>query len=289
MPLTTGEQPAGTTSPQPGHGSSSGGPTGERPAPPLPPLVVWDFDWSLINENSDTFVVEQLDPSGRIMATLEKQSMSGMPWTECMDWVAGQLHTAGHDAKAFAAALARVPVLSGALSAVALAREHGAELRILSDANDLYIRWILTHLGLAEAFTTVETNGAIVEPTGRLRITPHQPPATPHGCARCPPNLCKGAVLSDWLGEGVVATGSPRRCIYVGDGGGDFCPAMRLSQDDTLLARRAPHDGLLRKVRASGRARARVVEWSERDDGASLLAGFSEHFAPSAQGTTHVE
>ena len=65
---------------------------------------------------------------------------------------------------------------------------------------------------------------------------------------------------------------------------------MRLSQDDTLLARRAPHDGLLRKVRASGRARARVVEWSERDDGASLLAGFREHFARDAhcQETTHV-
>ena len=278
VPPTSMSELAGTDSPSSGTGSLAG-PTGVCPAPLLPPLVVFDFDWSLINENSDTYVVEQLDPSGVIIEKLEKQVTGGMPWTECMDWVAGQLHAAGHDATAFAAALARVPVLRGALEAVALAREHGADLRILSDANELYIRWILTHLGLAEAFTTVETNGAVVEPTGRLRIRPHQPLDSPHGCPRCPPNLCKGAVLSNWLSEGVVGTGQPRRCVYVGDGGGDFCPAMRLSQDDTLLARRAPHDGLLRKIRASGRAPARVVEWSEKDDGASLLAGFREHFA----------
>ena len=25
-------------------------------------LVVWDFDWSLVNENSDTFVLRELAP-----------------------------------------------------------------------------------------------------------------------------------------------------------------------------------------------------------------------------------
>ena len=26
-------------------------------------LVVWDFDWSLVNENSDTFVLRELAPA----------------------------------------------------------------------------------------------------------------------------------------------------------------------------------------------------------------------------------
>jgi pyridoxal phosphate phosphatase PHOSPHO2 len=25
-------------------------------------LVVWDFDWSLVNENSDTYIIKQFDP-----------------------------------------------------------------------------------------------------------------------------------------------------------------------------------------------------------------------------------
>lgn len=28
-----------------------------------------------------------------------------------------------------------------------------------------------------------------------LRVLPHQPPDAPHGCPKCPPNLCKGRVL----------------------------------------------------------------------------------------------
>ena len=57
-----------------------------------PALVVFDFDWSLINENSDTFVIHQLDPSGRLWAKALKCSAAGMPWTELMDWCAGKRH-----------------------------------------------------------------------------------------------------------------------------------------------------------------------------------------------------
>ena len=56
------------------------------------PLVVWDFDWSLVNENSDTFVVEKLDDSGAIWAAAERKHQNGMQWTELMHWVVGALH-----------------------------------------------------------------------------------------------------------------------------------------------------------------------------------------------------
>ena len=61
-----------------------------------PPLVVWDFDWSLINENSDTYVIERLDPSGGIWRDAEKRLRRGADWTGLMDWAAGELHAAGH-------------------------------------------------------------------------------------------------------------------------------------------------------------------------------------------------
>ena len=56
------------------------------------PLVVWDFDWSLINENSDTYVVEQLDKSNKIWNEAEKKFSAGLGWTQLMDWCAGALH-----------------------------------------------------------------------------------------------------------------------------------------------------------------------------------------------------
>uniref|UniRef100_A0A6V2LPJ4 Uncharacterized protein n=1 Tax=Emiliania huxleyi TaxID=2903 RepID=A0A6V2LPJ4_EMIHU len=240
-----------------------------------PPLVVWDFDWSLVNENSDTFIVKALDPTGSILAAAERKLSEGMQWTALMDWVAGQLSAAGHDAEAMEAALRRIPVLGRSLAAVETARSHGAEQRILSDANALYIRWTLRALGIADAFSVIETNGAAVDPAGRLHISPHQPPHAAHGCRLCPPNLCKGAVLERWLREG-EGEGRARRCAYVGDGGGDFCPALRLRRGDALFARQPPHDGLLRKCRAGGGVEAAITEWSERDDGAALHDGLRD-------------
>ena len=89
----------------------------------------------------------------------------------------------------------------------------------------------------------------------------------------CPPNLCKGGVLSSWLAAFPVTP----LCVYVGDGGGDFCAATRLAAGDVLLARRAPHDRLLQMCRSPPRGtsvRASILEWSGADDGASLREGF---------------
>jgi pyridoxal phosphate phosphatase PHOSPHO2 len=227
------------------------------------PLVVWDFDWSLINENSDTYVVEQLDQSGRVWAEGQERLHKGrMGWTELMDWALGELHGEGCTEAQIGGALATIPILGGALDAVALAQEAGAEQRILSDANTVYIDRILSTRGLQSTFSEVVTNPASYDAAGRLRVRPHQPRGAAHGCPLCPPNLCKGAVLQQWLD-----VSAPSRCIYVGDGGGDFCPATRLRAGDVLLARQPPHDGLLRSCRAQPeRIRAQIVEWGGAED-----------------------
>ena len=60
-------------------------------------LVVFDFDWSLINENSDTFIFESLDASNALLKAIRKYMQLQQPldddgnnrtepsWTECMD------------------------------------------------------------------------------------------------------------------------------------------------------------------------------------------------------------
>ena len=42
-------------------------------------VIIFDFDWTLIDDNSDTFVVEQLGARD-LMMSLRKE----MPWTQLM-------------------------------------------------------------------------------------------------------------------------------------------------------------------------------------------------------------
>ena len=245
-----------------------------RERTPLKNLVVWDFDWSLVNENSDTYLIERLDSSSRRIMKMVDQRESSMGWTELMDAAVGELHAEGRTPEALKEALATIPILDGAKAAVAAAAavEAPTQQRILSDANTVYIETILERRGFASGtFAAVVTNaGAFDEATGRLHIRPHQPAGRSHGCKLCPPNLCKGKVLDAWLATEVA----PERIIYVGDGGGDYCPATRLRPEDVLLARRSPHDGLLRRCRRDPSAvRAQVVEWDEAADGESLRHG----------------
>ena len=228
-------------------------------------LVVWDFDWSLVNENSDTWVIERLDSSGSIWAAAEaKLRQNEMGWTELMGWALAELHKTGCGEAAIAEALKSLPVLDGALAACELCRAAGAEQRILSDANTVYIATILEARGLSGVFTTIETNPAAYDDDGRLQVRPHQSgQQAPHGCPLCPSNLCKGQVIDRWIAEL-----KPKRCIYIGDGGGDFCPATRLRNHDFVLARQAPHDSLLRKCQASDDVSATVLKWGGRRDAA---------------------
>lgn len=235
--------------------------------------MVWDFDWSLVNQNSDTFIIHEMDGTGEIWPEGQRRMADGEGWTALMDWAAGELHGRhGVTPAQIRQILQTIPIMPKVHQAVELAARWGAEQNILSDANSVYISTCLAEPLRATAhFSRVETNPAHFDAAGRLRIRPHQPASTSHGCPNCPPNLCKGAVLQLWFDER-----PSRRCLYVGDGKGDFCPASRMRRGDVLFARRAPHDCLLSMARASDGVVAQIIEWGGEDDpdGAELLAGF---------------
>lgn len=54
-----------------------GTPAATKPAT----LLAWDFDWSLVEENSDTFVISRLGADSIYKAGRQR----GMPWTQLMD------------------------------------------------------------------------------------------------------------------------------------------------------------------------------------------------------------
>ncbi|KAH7492533.1 Thiamine phosphate phosphatase-like protein [Phytophthora ramorum] len=235
-------------------------------------LVVFDYDWSLINENSDTFIFQKLYPE--LLATLRERRTTQPSWTKIMDDMLGALSDDKPDISPdmIRDAVAHVPIQPHMLDALRLAAEqYSADAKIVSDANSVYIESMLEHHGLGAHVREIITNPASFEPLdngrSRLHVLPyHADNGDPHGCAWCPTNMCKGRIID------TLRSAHPYSSVlYIGDGAGDFCAATRLTKNDVVFVRADEADGKtygLQK-RIDGNAdmiQASVVPWSTGDD-----------------------
>ncbi|CAL4974332.1 unnamed protein product [Urochloa decumbens] len=224
-------------------------------------IVVFDFDKTIIDVDSDNWVVDTLgftDLFDRLLPT--------MPWNALMDTMMGELHSHGKTLGDVADALRSAPIDARAVAAIRAAYALGCDLRVLSDANTFFIETILEHHGLRGCFSEINTNPSVVDADGRLRIGPYHA-APGHGCGvgTCPPNMCKGLVLDRILRE---AAEGRKRVIYLGDGRGDYCPMLRLAREDFVMPRRGyPVWDLICEDPA--RVQAEVHAWA---DGAEMEA-----------------
>ncbi|GER47389.1 pyridoxal phosphate phosphatase-related protein, partial [Striga asiatica] len=111
------------------------------------------------------------------------------------------------------------------------------DLRILSDANTFFIETIIEHLRIKHCFSEINTNPSHVDEKGCLRISPFVDfRAGPHGCPRCPPNMCKGMVIEKI--QASIAKEGSKRMIYLGNGAGDFCPSLKLRETHFMMPRK---------------------------------------------------
>jgi pyridoxal phosphate phosphatase PHOSPHO2 len=229
-------------------------------------LVVWDFDWSLVNENTDTYVFDQLAPDLR--ARMSALSSGGGEfagrWTELIDHMLGVLwEERSVQPPALTAAVAETPMFEENIEAVRTLAAAGCEQRILSDANTEYIRSILQARNLAQFFPeeSIVTNPAFFEPGGRLRLRPYHDTQTVDPDLRTEftgRNLAKGAVLRAWMEK--LPAGAT--VLYVGDGQGDFDAAVQLRPCDTLCCRAEfSLDRIINSEHGRGRVRAAVSIW----------------------------
>lgn len=206
------------------------------PAPdtPMPSvLVVFDYDWSLVNDDSDLFIFQQLHPE--LLLELRDRYLH-VQWTQLMDELLLRLALERPEltATAIRETLARIPVQPRMLDAVRLAAlDHGARVHIVSDANTVYIQSFLEYAGLTSLVHEVHSNPAFFEATAgdhqnsnRLRVERyHGAHLAPHGCPHCQVNMCKGRILDQTRAQQTFT-----HVLYVGDGKGDFCPVTKLSR-----------------------------------------------------------
>ena len=254
-------------------------------------LFVWDFDWTVINCNSDEYVPAQFlghDATSNgfrdLIRTAEEQTKAkaesnhdndgdgadaiDWDWHKIVEIMVGRAMQEGNGGAGatpddILAAAAKMPYLDQIKAAIVEISQQGQTGQmILSDGNTLFIEAYLKANGMEGCFNEgIMTNiGEFVsigeEGKPALRVTHQSAKYGGHDCARCArsPNLCKTQALNDKLGQ--LGDNAPERIVYVGDGANDACPALNiLREGDVLLAR-----GGVKRLEANGRSGAETDE-----------------------------
>ncbi|KAJ4909401.1 Inorganic pyrophosphatase 1 [Raphanus sativus] len=197
-------------------------------------VVVFDFDKTIIDVDSDNWVVDGLG-----FTDLFNQLLPTMPWNTLMDRMMKELHDQGKTIEEIKEVLKTIPIHPRVVPAIKSAHALGCELRIVSDANMFFIETIVEHLGISEYFSEINSNPGFVDEHDTLRISPyHDFTNSSHGCSHrtCPPNMCKGLII-ERIQESLAKEGK-KKMIYLGDGAGDYCPTLKLKSEDYAMPRK---------------------------------------------------
>ncbi|KAI3777889.1 hypothetical protein L1987_47692 [Smallanthus sonchifolius] len=202
-------------------------------------VVIFDFDNTIIDIDSDNWVVDELGATDQF-----NQLLPTMPWNSLMD--------------------------DGGIAFTRFAKVHTncfrCDLRVVSDANTLFIETVLKHLGILECFSEINTNPCFIDEEGRLRILPyHDSHKSPHGCTLCPSNMCNSVRI-----QSTFTREEKKTIIYLGDGAGDFCPSLKLVEGDYMMPRKDfPVWDLICKNRHL--VKSEIHEWSSGEDFERIL------------------
>ncbi|GJJ73613.1 pyridoxal phosphate phosphatase PHOSPHO2 [Entomortierella parvispora] len=222
-------------------------------------LFVFDFDWTLIEADSDHWVMEKL---GGLTREEFESTYKDVQWTDLQDMLLGRLFDRGVTKAHLEATLREIPMMPETIAALQLMKAQGSDLVILSDANTFYVDTILKAHGIDHLFSKIITNPSHFDEQGRLRVARfHGLDKPPHGCPRlCAPNLCKGQEF-----QKVIASQHWEQIVYMGDSTNDFCPSTRLQSNGIVLARA---NLLLEKAirEHPDMVKAQVIYWSSPKD-----------------------
>lgn len=205
------------------------------PAPPAQLLFAWDFDKSLVLQDTDSLVFESLAPD-LVKSHLHNRALvEARGWNPVLNSAFSLLSQRQHSPHAIVSAASHAYLPPP--TARALHKVHTRPLAssaILSDSNSAFISACLARHSLSDHFEAgIFTNEGTV--CGELfRVVPYtEHNGCPHHCDNCPSNLCKRDVLDNLI----AALARPFRVVYVGDGFNDYCPAQSLRESDVVLCR----------------------------------------------------
>ncbi|KAM0752877.1 hypothetical protein T439DRAFT_323486 [Meredithblackwellia eburnea MCA 4105] len=247
-------------------------------------LLVFDFDWTFVDEDTDTWTCRLLaDEFKEMMRQLHLEETTGLEdgiqWTDLIAHMMRKLHQAGFTKEQIIANLETIPfnpAMKRATQSLKARPTPSTTFFCLSNANVEFIRIVLSHHGLSELFDQILSNPASWNEEGCLEIKRYVEASAPvqHTCdtkpRKCSPNMCKGLELETFLSQ---KGGFERfdQVIYLGDGANDLCPILRLRPCDLALVRSGR---ALAKLYPASQVKCQVEEWAEADDVEKIFARY---------------
>jgi 2,3-diketo-5-methylthio-1-phosphopentane phosphatase len=217
------------------------------------PLIIFDLDWTLFNEDCEFFIPKELGKDW--FPGLEALYESEPDPLQFRNNILARLHREGKRREHFEETLERIPFDENIKKALEYCLQKQAELHILSDNNSTFLHVALDKMNIRKYFTLIHTNLSTFDETGKLTIQAFHPDKP--SCKFCPNNFCKGRAFNE------LYPAVSRTTIFVGDGKPDFCVSMQLGKNDHALIRK-------------GRSFERVYESSRRTGEDKLMA--TAHF-----------
>lgn len=126
--------------------------------------------------------------------------------------------------------LENLTISKGFVNLLNYLKPKNAEKIVVSDANSLFINWILEKNGFPSYFNKIFTNLARIQ-NGRIKTAHYHK----HDCKLCPASMCKKTIVKSYLNEKKI---NYRKLIYIGDGWNDFCPLYLLKSNDIVFYRK---------------------------------------------------
>lgn len=241
-------------------------------ASPRPPryLLVFDFDETIIEENSDESIVRAA-PGQALPEPLRQSSREGS-YNEYMQRVLAYMGDQGVTMADFRAVYESIPLSPGMPELFQFLAKHQElfELILISDANTFGIECRLRAAGSHSLFRKVLSNPSGFDRRGYFTLGPYHS----HKCLRCPPNMCKRKVLTEYLAERAQEQVEFERVLYVGDGANDLCPALALSAADVAFPRKGyPMHRMAQELQRQQPAafQATLVPWESATEVARYL------------------
>lgn len=197
-------------------------------------LMVFDFDHTVVDDNSDTWVIRCL-PDVTLPDSVKNSYRKGY-WTEFMGRVMKYIGDQDVSPDRVRSVMETIPFTAGMMDLLTFISENKTTIDciVISDSNTLFIDWILQASGLHSAVDRVFTNPAKFNELGYMEVQCYHS----HNCNRCPVNLCKRKVLELYLSEKADGGVKYEQIFYVGDGGNDLCPTFCLRGNDVVMPRK---------------------------------------------------
>ncbi|XP_071447513.1 pyridoxal phosphate phosphatase PHOSPHO2-like [Hetaerina americana] len=227
-------------------------------------LAAFDFDNTIIEGNSD-IVVKNLLPDEELTEDVRCLYKSD-GWTAYMRRIFQLLHGSNFSPSDILSAVRNVPFTPGMKELLKWLHEVNGETIIISDSNSVFINDYLQNSSLDKCVTKVFTNPAVFNDSACLEIEMYH---YQDWCKLSTKNLCKGHILEAYIQERSKENVDFPFVVYVGDGANDFCPSLRLNEQDITCPRvgyTLEKKIMNAKENDPGSVKASVVPWTNGND-----------------------